>query len=246
MNRRDVITAVALVAASGSALAQTHHHDNAAVRSLFDAADNCVKAGLVCIDHCLQTFAAGDASLAACARAVDQMLSMCGTLAKLASLKSSYLPAMAKVALVGCQDCETSPTAASIPAPSSTIWVTRTSSTPSDTPSFQPTGSATSGEIRIRWRAPPVARIAPELAPARYRRRGHRPRLRAVGEGEPLVPNLSVAPASRQNQKITILQTLRLKNGFSANFWSRGKNSFSESESPPWGGRRGRMIHPGP
>jgi Cys-rich four helix bundle protein (predicted Tat secretion target) len=39
--------------------------------------------------------------------AVAQMLSLCETVAKLASLRSSYLPAMAKVALVGCQDCET-------------------------------------------------------------------------------------------------------------------------------------------
>ena len=54
-----------------------------------------------------QIFAAGDTTLAACARAVDEMLSLCRTLAKLASLGSSYLPAMAKVALIGCQDCET-------------------------------------------------------------------------------------------------------------------------------------------
>jgi len=33
------------------------------------------------------------------------------------------------------------------PEPCSTISATRTSSTPSDTPSFHPTGSATSGEI---------------------------------------------------------------------------------------------------
>ena len=74
---------------------------------LFDSANNCIKAGLVCGDHCLREFAAGDVSLAACARAVDEMLSLCGALAKLASLRSSYLLAMAKVALVGCQDCET-------------------------------------------------------------------------------------------------------------------------------------------
>jgi hypothetical protein len=74
---------------------------------LFDAASNCVKASLVYSDHCLQAFAAGDTSLAACARAVDQMLGLCGALSKLASLSSSYLPAMAKVALIGCQDCET-------------------------------------------------------------------------------------------------------------------------------------------
>jgi Cys-rich four helix bundle protein (predicted Tat secretion target) len=109
MNRRDLIAAgVVLVSIPGLALAQTSHgeHEHAAVSPLFDVANNCVKAGLVCNDHCLQAFAAGDASLAACARAVDEMASLCGTLAKLASLRSSYLPAMAKIALIGCQDCE--------------------------------------------------------------------------------------------------------------------------------------------
>ncbi len=108
MNRRVLIAgAAALVTISGSALAQTSHGEHTAPSSLFDAANNCVKAGLVCSDHCLQAFAAGDASLAACARAIDEMMSLCGTLAKLASLRSSYLPSMAKVALIGCQDCET-------------------------------------------------------------------------------------------------------------------------------------------
>jgi len=108
MNRRDVIAAGAvLTTISGSALAQASHGEHAAASSLFDAANNCVKVGLVCSDHCLQAFSAGDASLAGCARAVDQMLSLCGTLAKLASLRSAYLPAMASVALIGCQDCET-------------------------------------------------------------------------------------------------------------------------------------------
>jgi Cys-rich four helix bundle protein (predicted Tat secretion target) len=107
MNRRNLIAAgAAVVTISGSALAQTSHEHNTTPSSLFDAASNCVKAGLVCSDHCLQAFAAGDTSLAACARAVDEMMSLCGTLAKLASLRSSYLPAMAKVALIGCQDCE--------------------------------------------------------------------------------------------------------------------------------------------
>jgi Cys-rich four helix bundle protein (predicted Tat secretion target) len=109
MNRRDVIAAgAALVTISGSAWAQASHDhgDHTAGSPLFDAASNCVKAGFVCSDHCLEAFAAGDTSLATCARAVDQMLSLCGTLAKLASLRSFYLPAMAKVALIGCQDCE--------------------------------------------------------------------------------------------------------------------------------------------
>ena len=124
MNRRDVIAAGAAAAAiSSSAAAQTNRHqaqrpspvlpggsghgDHAAGSRLFDAASNCVKAGLVCNDHSLQAFAAGDTSLAACARSVDQMTSLCGTLAKLASLRSSYLQATAKVAQIACQDCET-------------------------------------------------------------------------------------------------------------------------------------------
>jgi Cys-rich four helix bundle protein (predicted Tat secretion target) len=111
MNRRDLIAAgAALTAVSTPALAQVNHadhHDLTAASPLLDAAGNCVKVGLVCMDHCFQSFAAGDTTLAACAREVDQMLSTCGTLAKLASVRSSYLPAMAKVALGVCQDCET-------------------------------------------------------------------------------------------------------------------------------------------
>lgn len=110
MNRRDLMTAgAALLAVSTTAHAQTahDHHDAGVANPLFDAASNCVKTGLVCIDHCLQSFAAGDTSLASCARASDQMLSTCGTLAKLASVRSPYLGAMAKVALAVCQDCET-------------------------------------------------------------------------------------------------------------------------------------------
>ena len=41
------------------------------------------------------------------------------------------------------------PTTGTIPVPCSTISATRTFSTPSDTPSFHPTGSGTSGEISL-------------------------------------------------------------------------------------------------
>ena len=108
MNRREMIAVGAtLMTMSGTALAQGSHSDRAEAGHLLDTASDCVKAGLVCIDHCLHAFAAGDSGLAACARASDQMVSLCGTLAKLTSVKSPYLPSMAKVALAGCQDCET-------------------------------------------------------------------------------------------------------------------------------------------
>ena len=90
MNRRELIAVGAtLMTMSGTALAQSGHPNHAEPGHLFQTASDCVNAGLVCIDHCLQAFAAGDTSLAGCARAVDQMLSLCGTLAKLASLRSS-------------------------------------------------------------------------------------------------------------------------------------------------------------
>jgi Cys-rich four helix bundle protein (predicted Tat secretion target) len=109
MNRRQAIAAAAgtaVLSIAGSALAQHRQLDHAAVSQLFETATNCVKSGLVCIDHCQQALAGGDLSLAACARDADQMVSMCGTLAKLTSVKSPYLPAMAQVTLVACQDCE--------------------------------------------------------------------------------------------------------------------------------------------
>jgi Cys-rich four helix bundle protein (predicted Tat secretion target) len=122
MNRRDVMAAgAAVMAVSTASYAGISHADHpaeplfdavsdcvhdGATKPLFDAASNCVKAGLVCIGHSLQEFAAGDTSLAFCARDCDQMLSTCGTLAKLASVKSPYLAAMAKVALAVCQDTE--------------------------------------------------------------------------------------------------------------------------------------------
>jgi hypothetical protein len=55
------------------------------------------------------------------------------------------------------------PTTGTIPEPCSIISATGTSSTPSDTPSFHPTGSGTSGEISVDRRpssAPRVSQLA--------------------------------------------------------------------------------------
>jgi Cys-rich four helix bundle protein (predicted Tat secretion target) len=117
MNRRDFFTAAGaagLMAVATSALAEeSHEHMNHAHmggsmpnQALVDSAVACTKAGLACINHCLDSFAAGDISMAGCARNVDQMNNCCGTLAKLASVGSPHLAAMAKIAMAICQDCE--------------------------------------------------------------------------------------------------------------------------------------------
>ena len=124
MNRRDLMSAgVAAVAvgAAATAFAQDehaghdHHHEAdgatpaAAVpvrQTLIDSAFDCLKAGQLCLDHCLESFVAGTTALALCARSVDQMLAVCGALTKLAAANSPHLPAQATLAAAICDECE--------------------------------------------------------------------------------------------------------------------------------------------
>lgn len=118
MDRREVLSILATsICTALPARAEENHaahmHSAAATtaaapvnRRLVDAASDCVKAGQACLVHCMEAFSAGDTSLVACARLVDQMLSVCGTLQKLAAAGSPRLGDMAKVALAICDDCE--------------------------------------------------------------------------------------------------------------------------------------------
>jgi len=121
MNRREMFTAtgaaVLAMAATSAMAEETHHdHDHAMMGhvaptlppnlKLIDIASLCLRTGLVCMNHCLDSFTKGDLSLAGCARTVDQMESVCATLEKLASINSPHLPAMAKIALAVCLECE--------------------------------------------------------------------------------------------------------------------------------------------
>jgi len=46
----------------------------------FELASACIQVGEECQAHCLQQFAAGDTSLAGCAKSVSMMLQMCRAL----------------------------------------------------------------------------------------------------------------------------------------------------------------------
>ncbi|SEQ85542.1 twin-arginine translocation signal/Cys-rich four helix bundle protein [Solimonas aquatica] len=83
-----------------------HHHMAEAYPPIAATAADCIKTGQVCIDHCLSLLGQGDTSIVGCARSVQQMLPICAALQQLAVQKSAYLPAMAKVALQACRDCE--------------------------------------------------------------------------------------------------------------------------------------------
>ena len=99
LNRRELIASAGgavLLAASTETMA--HDHEGMAMPSinakLVETASDCIKAGEACTAHCLSLFASGDTTVAACAKSVDEMLSICGAVQKLASAGSSHLPEM--------------------------------------------------------------------------------------------------------------------------------------------------------
>ncbi|OHC75603.1 MAG: hypothetical protein A3G18_00120 [Rhodospirillales bacterium RIFCSPLOWO2_12_FULL_58_28] len=115
VNRRNVLAgAGALIAAatiSGKAAAAEPamgHMDHSAnkYQALADAALHCVSMGQACINHCLITFKKGDASLADCARLVEQTIAISQTLAQFAALESPYIAALAKLCIDVCSACE--------------------------------------------------------------------------------------------------------------------------------------------
>ncbi len=122
MNRRDAIltTGSMVVSASLGALAcggATVSAQNAkappaaggtttGLSAVADAANDCVSKGNACIAHCLGMFAAGDLTMAGCARTSYDMTAAMAGLAKVAASGSSHAPAFAKVAADFCRDCE--------------------------------------------------------------------------------------------------------------------------------------------
>jgi Cys-rich four helix bundle protein (predicted Tat secretion target) len=121
MTRRDVLLASAALAASAAAAraSSAGEHDAHATTgkyseakafkkhaALVATANECLAKGQACISHCFETFVAGDTMMAECAFAVEQMLKACDAFAYLAAYDSPHLPAMARVCVSVCEDCE--------------------------------------------------------------------------------------------------------------------------------------------
>lgn len=111
MDRRTLLGALGAMTLTGApsrALAQHqgHGHQHAAkYGALLAAAADCTAKGDVCLAHCIQLMGDGDKSMGECAAAVNQMLALCAALQKLSSQGSPMVPALAKVALDGCNTC---------------------------------------------------------------------------------------------------------------------------------------------
>lgn len=98
----------ALAANSARAEEHNHHHHQAGPKyqALVDSAQSCLATGEACLSHCLELLGNGDKEMAACAKSVNQMLSMVETLRKLAITESKFLPRYASLCAEMCADCE--------------------------------------------------------------------------------------------------------------------------------------------
>jgi len=79
---------------------------NAKSRELVDAGFDCVKAGEICMEHCLERLRQGDESMSKCSATVATMLPMCRALAALALQGSPHLAEHAGTCAKVCRDCE--------------------------------------------------------------------------------------------------------------------------------------------
>jgi len=90
------------VAAEAQAAAKTAGPN----REVLESALHCVRDGEVCMANLLESFSAGDTTLAECARSVAQLVPACTALAQLAALNSPRLADFAKAVTLVCKDCE--------------------------------------------------------------------------------------------------------------------------------------------
>ena len=106
------VVAATAVLATGSALAsgshQHHqHHDGPSpTHALADTAAECIKHSELCLAHCIELFKLNDTTLAKCSETVNDTLSVCATLLRLAASESPHLNAYAEICIAVNRDCE--------------------------------------------------------------------------------------------------------------------------------------------
>jgi len=85
-----------------------HEHANHAPGhpGALDAANQCSEMARRCLAHCLVSFEEGDTTLAACARSVHNMISLCDAFSAQVTSNSKYIEGVAKVCRASCVDCE--------------------------------------------------------------------------------------------------------------------------------------------
>jgi len=99
-----------MAAVSNAFAADGHMHHGHATNSknakMIAALHECMRAGDICIDHCLMEFKAGDTAMADCARIVMEAGAFCSAHAKLTTLESAHVKEMCELSIKLCGDCE--------------------------------------------------------------------------------------------------------------------------------------------
>jgi Cys-rich four helix bundle protein (predicted Tat secretion target) len=106
MERRDFMLATGVLALAGASQAAPDAGAPGKPQGLMELGSACIQVGEECQAHCFQQFAAGDTSLAACAKTVSMMLQMCRALVTAAAQSSPRLKDIARVCGQVCRDCE--------------------------------------------------------------------------------------------------------------------------------------------
>jgi len=119
MDRRELITTSAFSAAAlvlgglaTDALAENKKKSTGEAdtgnpfRKAIDTANACVTSGEICIAHCQQLMAKGDATLSRCLGTALEMVAACRAFATLASYNSTRTKKMAAICAELCRECE--------------------------------------------------------------------------------------------------------------------------------------------
>ncbi len=113
LSRRDLlvggagtVVVASLPVAPATAAEEHAGHAPGPHQALIGAARTCIAEGDACVAHCLAMFATGDTSLAACAKAVSEMVPACSAVAQLATLDAKRLEQFLGPCIDVCADCE--------------------------------------------------------------------------------------------------------------------------------------------
>ncbi len=112
MNRRELLIGAGLaLTATARALADKPTMSPAAAAAarlagVAAAASHCVPVARACLNHCLEMFAGGNASMSGCARAVMDLAPAVEALAAIASTPSRHAAPLAKVVAEIAKDCK--------------------------------------------------------------------------------------------------------------------------------------------
>lgn len=111
MKRRELFGALgagAAVVMSTRVMAQDHSQklgQGIAFPKLLASTANCVAKGQVCLAHCIELLGDGMKVMSACAKSVNQMLTLCSALENLLAQNSNLVPDLVKLTLKACERC---------------------------------------------------------------------------------------------------------------------------------------------